>query len=259
MNTTTVAAYIKGIRFRIFCSIPTTVFDCDNKNFIPSIHTKSSTFVFIFSLNPDAMMKPAYNTDNLYKKLINIYTEAVPNPDAMKFVANTMLAANEETVKDYPNAASATDSPLAQELFKFPFVQRVFIANNFVTITKDEASDWVEHIPVIRHFLKNYLEEGSPVFENNAAANAPTADLNNSEAVKKIKSILDEYIRPAVEMDGGHIMFHSFEPETGVVKVLLQGSCSGCPSSTITLKSGIENLLTRMMPGEVKAVVAEGI
>lgn len=204
-------------------------------------------------------MKPGYNVDNLYKKLINIYTEAVPNPNAMKFVANTMLAANEEVVKDYPDAASATDSPLAQELFKFPFVQRVFITNNFVTITKDEASDWAEQIPVMRHFLKNYLEEGSPVFEGEGTEDAPVANLNDSEAVKKIKGILDEYIRPAVEMDGGHIMFHSFEPETGVVKVLLQGSCSGCPSSTITLKGGIENLLTRMMPGEVKTVVAEGV
>ncbi|MCS7019952.1 MAG: NifU family protein [Cytophagales bacterium] len=204
-------------------------------------------------------MKPAYNVNNLYKKLINIYTEAVPNPNAMKFVANTMLVANEEVVKDYPDAASATDSPLAQELFKFPFVQRVFIASNFVTITKDEASDWAEHIPVIRHFLKNYLEEGSPVFEGDSAEQHAAINPNDSEAVKKIKGILDEYIRPAVEMDGGHIMFHSFEPETGIVKVLLQGSCSGCPSSTITLKAGIENLLTRMMPGEVKAVVAEGI
>jgi Fe-S cluster biogenesis protein NfuA len=204
-------------------------------------------------------MKPGYNVDKLYKKLINIYTEAVPNPNAMKFVANTMLVANEEIVKDYPDAASATDSPLAQELFKFPFVQRVFIANNFVTITKDEASDWAEQIPVMRHFLKNYIEEGNPVFEGEGTEDTPAANPNDSEAVKKIKGILDEYIRPAVEMDGGHIMFHSFEPETGVVKVLLQGSCSGCPSSTITLKAGIENLLTRMMPGEVKTVVAEGI
>ncbi len=204
-------------------------------------------------------MKPAYNVDNLYKKLINIYTEAVPNPNAMKFVANTMLVANEDIVKDYPDAASATDSPLAQELFKFPFVQRVFIASNFVTITKDEASDWAEQIPVMRHFLKNYLEEDSPIFEGEGAEDNPAANPNDSEAVKKIKGILDEYIRPAVEMDGGHIMFHSFDPETGMVKVLLQGSCSGCPSSTITLKAGIENLLTRMMPGEVKSVVAEGV
>lgn len=204
-------------------------------------------------------MKPAYNVDKLYHKLINIYTEAVPNPNAMKFVANTMLVADENIVKDYPDAASATDSPLAQELFKFPFVQRVFIASNFVTITKDEASDWAEQIPVIRHFLKNYLEEGSPVFEGDGAEQNPAINPNDSEAVKKIKGILDEYIRPAVEMDGGHIMFHSFDPETGTVKVLLQGSCSGCPSSTITLKAGIENLLTRMMPGEVKSVVAEGV
>lgn len=204
-------------------------------------------------------MKPAYNSENLYKKFINIYTEAVPNPNAMKFVANTMLVTDENTVKDYPDAASAGDSPLARELFKFPFVRRVFIASNFVTVTKDEASDWADLVPVMRHFLKNYLEEGSPVFEIESTAEHSTADAEDSETVKQIKHILDEYIRPAVETDGGHIMFHSFDAETGVVKVLLQGSCSGCPSSTVTLKAGIENLLTRMMPERVKSVVAEGI
>ncbi|MCS6967285.1 MAG: NifU family protein [Cytophagales bacterium] len=203
-------------------------------------------------------MAAQYNVENLYKKFIHIYTEAVPNPNAMKFVASTMLVPDESMAKDYPDAASAADSPLAQELFKYPFVRRVFIAANFVTITKDETSDWSEVIPVIRHFLKNYLEEGSPVFEQVSQAHDFSGN-SDSETVRKIKDILEEYIRPAVEMDGGHIMFHSFDAATGTVKVLLQGSCSGCPSSTITLKAGIENLLTRMLPDEVKSVIAEGI
>jgi Fe-S cluster biogenesis protein NfuA len=202
-------------------------------------------------------MNVKYDAGQLYKKHVNIYVESVPNPNSMKFVANTMLSADENLARDYAEASAATDSPLAEELFKYDFVRRVYITKNFVTITKDEALDWDEYIPVVRHFLKNYLEEGSPVFNEDASSEENNA--NDSETVKKIKGILDEYIRPAVEGDGGNIIFHSFSEEDGVVKVLLQGSCSGCPSSTITLKSGIENLLTRMLPGEVKQVVAEGI
>jgi Fe-S cluster biogenesis protein NfuA len=200
-----------------------------------------------------------YNKEQLYKKLVSVYTESVPNPGAMKFVVNLMLGPDDDFLRDYPKAAAATDSPLAQELFKFPFVRRVFITKNFVTVTKDEASDWAEKVPVVRNFLKNYLEEGSEVFTG-LASDEPAADpANDSETVQKIKEILDEYIRPAVEGDGGNISLHSFDEATGTVKVHLQGSCSGCPSSTITLKAGIENLLRRMMPNEVKEVVAEGV
>lgn len=200
-----------------------------------------------------------YNQDLLYKKLISVYTESVPNPEAMKFVVNTMLAPNDDFLRDYPEAATATDSPMAQELFKFDFVRRVFITKNFVTISKDEASDWAEKVPVVRNFLKNYLEEGSEVFSGLVEAIPGAGTENDTETVRKIKEILDEYIRPAVEGDGGNISLHSYDEATGTVKVHLQGSCSGCPSSTVTLKAGIENLLRRMMPGEVKEVVAEGI
>lgn len=200
-----------------------------------------------------------YNQDLLYKKLISVYTESVPNPEAMKFVVNTMLAPNDDFLRDYPEAATATDSPMAQELFKFDFVRRVFITKNFVTISKDEASDWAEKVPVVRNFLKNYLEEGSEVFSGLVEAIPGAGTENDTETVRKIKEILDEYIRPAVEGDGGNISLHSYDEATGTVKVHLQGSCSGCPSSTVTLKARIENLLRRMMPGEVKEVVAEGI
>jgi Fe-S cluster biogenesis protein NfuA len=215
-------------------------------------------------------MQPKYNTEQLYKKHINIYTEASPNPNSMKFVLNTMLSHDENLSKDYPDAVSAAESPLANQIFQFPFVRRVFMTKNFITITKDEQISWDDIIGGMKVFLKDYFENNKPVFE--VDDNDPDHDRhrpkiefndgineNDSETVKTIKGILEEYIRPAVESDGGMIRFHSFEEESGIVKVLLQGSCSGCPSSKVTLKAGIENLLKRMLPNAVKEVVAEGI
>ncbi|MHA7131562.1 NifU family protein [Algoriphagus namhaensis] len=185
---------------------------------------------------------------------VHLYMEANPNPNSLKFVANFMLV--EDGVSfDYPDAESADNSPLAQELFNFAAVKRVFIASNFVTVTKDEAVEWAEIQTIIRDHIKQYLEVCKKAVQASFDKD-PLFDESDSEVVKKIKGILDEYIRPAVEQDGGAIVFHSFQD--GVVKVLLQGSCSGCPSSTVTLKAGIENLLTRMLP-EVKEVQAEGV
>jgi Fe-S cluster biogenesis protein NfuA len=188
------------------------------------------------------------------KKPVHIYLEANPNPNSLKFVVNFMLA-DDGISFDYPTPESTENSPLAKELFNFAAVERVFIAANFVTVTKKEDIEWPEIQDFIRNHIKEYLATGK------AAVNAvfdkdPLFDESDSETVKKIKGILDEYIRPAVEQDGGAIVFHSFQD--GVVKVLLQGSCSGCPSSTVTLKAGIQNLLTRMLP-EVKEVQAEGV
>jgi NFU1 iron-sulfur cluster scaffold homolog, mitochondrial len=187
-------------------------------------------------------------------KPVHLYMEANPNPNSLKFVANFMLV-EEGLSFDYPDAASAANSPLAQELFNFAAVQRVFVASNFVTVTKAETVDWIEIQTIVRDHIRQYLESGKPVVQANFDRD-PLFDENDSEIVKKIKGILDEYIRPAVEQDGGAIVFHSFQD--GIVKVLLQGSCSGCPSSTVTLKAGIQNLLTRMLP-EVKEVQAEGV
>ncbi|MCH7397350.1 NifU family protein [Belliella sp. DSM 107340] len=188
------------------------------------------------------------------KRPTTIYMEANPNPNSLKFVVNFMLA-DEGVSFDYPNQESTENSPLANELFNFAAVDRVFIASNFVTVTKKEDVEWLELQDIVRNHIKTYLESGkAPV--NAEFDKDPLFDENDSEVVKKIKGILDEYIRPAVEQDGGAIVFHSFQD--GIVKVLLQGSCSGCPSSTVTLKAGIENLLTRMLP-EVKEVQAEGV
>lgn len=186
---------------------------------------------------------------------VTLYLEANPNPNSLKFVANFMLLPEGESF-DFPDAASAEKSPLAQQLFEFDFVDRVFFMSNFVTVTKKEGIEWIEIQGKLKQVIQQYLEEKDYLVKPEAAPTGQQPDANDSENVKKIKGILDEYIRPAVESDGGAIQFHSFED--GVVKVLLQGSCSGCPSSTITLKAGIENLLKRMVP-EVQSVEAEGV
>lgn len=188
-------------------------------------------------------------------RAVNIYMEANPNPNSMKFVVNFMLLEDGISV-DYPDAASAEDSPLAQALFKIEGVQRVFYMSNFITVTKSADLDWIELQDPIRAVIKPYLEEEKPLILQEFNKD-PLFDPDDSEVVKQIKGILDEYIRPAVEQDGGAITFSSFQD--GVVKVDLQGSCSGCPASTVTLKSGIENLLRRMLPNDVKEVVAEGV
>ncbi|PWJ57230.1 Fe-S cluster biogenesis protein NfuA [Dyadobacter jejuensis] len=193
---------------------------------------------------------------------IFVYTELSPNPNSMKFVLNFELVPDGLSF-DYPSREAALEpgkvSPLAADLFQFPHVKRVFIASNFITITKDDAQEWEEVLRDTKQFIKIYFEENHPVFEQQTIENNTLiVDARDTEAVQQIKAALDQYVRPAVESDGGAINFHSFDEPSGVVKVLLQGSCSGCPSSTLTLKAGIENLLTRMVPG-VKEVVAEGV
>src|SRR5687768_5015581 len=184
-------------------------------------------------------------------KNIHIYLESNPNPNSLKFVVNEMLIP-EGLSFDFPDVESTTNAPLAKELFSYPFVDRVFYMSNFITVTKRESVEWLEIQNTIKDHIKKFLEEGKYIVE----ANEPAVETGeeDTEAVKKIKTILEEYIRPAVEQDGGAITFHSFRE--GIVKVRLQGSCSGCPSSTVTLKAGIENLFKRMMPDEVYAVEA---
>lgn len=184
---------------------------------------------------------------------VNLYLESNPNPNSLKFVANFMLLP-EGVTYDFPNLEAAKDAPLAQELLAYDYVDRVFYMGNFVTITKKEEASWEEIKGELKNHIQTYLESGQPIVDN--VVKEELFDENDSETVKKIKGILDEYIKPAVEQDGGAIAFHSYKD--GVVKVLLQGSCSGCPSSTVTLKAGIENLLKRMLP-EIQAVEAEGV
>ena len=154
---------------------------------------------------------------------------------------------------------AAKPSPLAIELFGYPFIKAVFIASNFVTLTKTPDTDWSDVIPSIRQFLKEYLEEGKPVINEEEIVTSKQESSNeisadDDDVVKRIKELLENYVKPAVEMDGGAIQFKSYDD--GVVNLMLQGSCSGCPSSMITLKAGIEGMMKRMIP-EVKEVVAE--
>ena len=188
--------------------------------------------------------------------VISIYTEMTPNPETMKFVANKLLYPGKSI--DIPDEESAKASPLAQELFTFPFIKSIFIASNFVTLTKT-AEDWQDIIPTIKQFLKHYMEENKVIVNEELAATLKTDSSNivladDDDVVKRIKELLENYVKPAVEMDGGAIQFKSYDD--GRVNLVMQGSCSGCPSSMITLKAGIEGMMKRMIP-EVKEVVAE--
>src|SRR6186997_996549 len=199
-----------------------------------------------------------YNMLKTGNTIVSIYTEMTPNPETMKFVANKLLYPGKSI--DFPDEASAAPSPLAQELFTFPFIKSVFIASNFITLTKTTGTDdWQDVIPTIKQFLKEYLEDGKTVVNEEAVASMKQdsgneASLDDDDVVKRIKELLENYVKPAVEMDGGAIQFKSYED--GKVNLMMQGSCSGCPSSMITLKAGIEGMMKRMIP-EVKEVVAE--
>lgn len=196
------------------------------------------------------------------KPPVMLYTEQTPNPETLKFVTNQMLYPRK--MADFPadqQDLAAEWSPLATELFKFDYVQGVYICNNFVTVSKSPETEWATIMMELKTFIKAYVEEGKMVMkegfeEVKAKIEAEEEEQytgDDAELVGKIKQLLDKYVRPAVEMDGGNIKFHSFDK--GVVNVILQGSCSGCPSSSGTLKVGIEGMLKRMVP-EVKSVEA---
>ena len=193
-----------------------------------------------------------------------VYAESTPNPKVMKFVANRAIIQGDSV--EYMNMDEAKNSPLAMKLFHFPFVREVFIAKNFVSLTKYDAMEWEDVVMEVREFIREYLAEGSVVVheieevqekETPKELTETAAPINQQELGEvetRIVDILDEFVKPAVESDGGNIRFMSYE--AGVVSVLLQGACSGCPSSTVTLKQGIENLLKKMLPTLVKEVVA---
>jgi len=187
--------------------------------------------------------------------IVSIYTEMTPNPETMKFVANKLLYPGKSI--DFPEEIDAAPSPLAQELFAFPFVKGVFIASNFVTLTKTPDVMWEEVSATIRQFLKEYLESDKAVINEDLVVVKKESNMvlsDDPDVIKRIKEMLENYVKPAVEMDGGAISF--VEYNDGVVKLMLQGSCSGCPSSMITLKAGIEGMMKRMIP-EVKEVIAD--
>ncbi len=186
---------------------------------------------------------------------VTVYAEATPNPDALKFVTNRPVLEN--GTLEYIRAADLNGAPIAQKIFEFSDINRVFMAQNFITITKSADAKWVELIPKLRKLIKEEMEAGNELISDveKERAFTPVSDDTLAEgAVERIKQILALQIQPAVEMDGGAIEFLDFND--GIVRLRLKGSCSGCPSSALTLKSGIENLLKRVVP-EVKEVIAE--
>lgn len=196
------------------------------------------------------------------KSPVMLYTEQTPNPESLKFVTNRMLYRG---TADFREEGLALEwSPLAAELFAFPYVKGVYICNNFVTVTKEFNYAWEDIMLKLKDFIKQYVEAGKEILKDGFEAamskleeeRGASYEYNEDEAetVQKIKDLVDTYVKPAVEMDGGNIEFKHYRE--GIVTVILQGSCSGCPSSTVTLKAGIEGMLKRMVP-EVKEVVAE--
>lgn len=188
------------------------------------------------------------------KQPITVYGETTPNPAALKFVVSRMLT---KTPVEYKNIDQTSSSPLAQELFKFPYVKEVFIDENYVSVTKYEINDWQEITLELRTFIKQFIENGGTVIDESlldiALKDEKVKDQNFDnldETSQKIINILEEYVKPAVAADGGNIVFDSYDDQTDTVKVMMQGACNGCPSSTFTLKSGIENMLKSMLNNE---------
>jgi Fe-S cluster biogenesis protein NfuA len=196
------------------------------------------------------------------KSPVMLYTEQTPNPESLKFVTNKMLY---HGTADFREEELAREwSPLASELFDLSYVKGVYVSNNFVTVTKEFNYAWEDIMLKLKEFIKNYIQDGKSILKEGFEEAMAKLEAergasyeyteNEAEIVVKIKDLIETYVKPAVEMDGGNIEFKHFDK--GIVTVILQGSCSGCPSATVTLKSGIEGMLKRMVP-EVKEVVSE--
>ena len=181
---------------------------------------------------------------------ISIYTESTPNPSVLKFVSNKLIV---DGSFEFNNIDEAQEMEFAKKLFEFSYVKSIYISKNFVSITKYDLKNWDEVTLELRNFIKNYLEINEINFKRKEVE---TEEIDLDETSKKIISILDEYIKPAVASDGGNILFDSYDKDKKLVKVILQGACSGCPSSTVTLKNGIENMLKEMLSDKVNSVEA---
>lgn len=185
------------------------------------------------------------------KQPITVYGETTPNPSALKFVVSRMLT---KTAVEFKNIDQTAASPLAKELFKFPYVKEIFIDENYISVTKYDVNSWNEITLELRTFIKQYIENGGIILDDSVVINAEKQEQIKNEEFEKLDvtsqqiiNILEEYVKPAVAADGGNIAFESYDEESKTVKVILQGACSGCPSSTFTLKSGIENMLKSML------------
>lgn len=205
--------------------------------------------------------KPVVDNDIASKKVaVTVYAESTPNPSVMKFVANKKLV---DSIFEFKNIDDAKISPLAAKLFHFPFVKEIFIDENYVSINKYDLAEWNDIANELREEIRNFIAEGNTIIdvtvEKPKQEVAPEINLNIDDlddVSTEIVNVLNEYIKPAVASDGGNIMFQSYDETTKEVKVILQGACSGCPSSTVTLKNGIEATLKEMIPGKINSVIA---
>jgi len=194
---------------------------------------------------------------------VTVYAEVTPNPATMKFVASKKIVGS---AFEFKNIDEARDSKLATELFQFPFVKQVFIDENYVSVSKYEVAEWDDITIELREVIRNFITDGKQIVADNAKAIGAEAQVSETvtaestveldETSQEIVDILEEYVKPAVASDGGNIMFQSYDTESKTVNVILQGACSGCPSSTFTLKNGIETMLKNMMGDKVNEVVA---
>jgi Fe-S cluster biogenesis protein NfuA len=197
---------------------------------------------------------------NKVPQAVTIYAESTPNPSVMKYVANKLIV---PALFEFKNIDEAKDAPLAKELFLMPFVKEVFMDQNYISVTKYDVAEWEEINSELREKIRNFLMTGQEAVGANTVQKekekAPTTLLhteNLDNTSKQIIDILEEYVKPAVASDGGNIMFDSYDEESKTVNVILQGACSGCPSSTFTLKNGIENMLKNMMGDKITQVIA---
>ena len=204
-----------------------------------------------------------FDENKTKKQPVTVYGETTPNPSALKFVVSKMLTKN---AIEFKNIDQTSASPLARELFNFPYVKEIFIDENYISVTKYEINDWQDITLELRSFIKLYIENGGTVLDENYVATAIAEEETKAAAFdhldvtsQQIINILEEYVKPAVQADGGNIAFESYDEDSKTVKVILQGACSGCPSSTFTLKSGIENMLKSMLNDEsIKVEAANG-
>ena len=186
-----------------------------------------------------------------------VYAESTPNPNVMKFVVNKKIVRG---VYEFKNVGEAKNAPIAKSLFTFPFVKEVFLDFNFISVTQKSESNWEENTMDVREFIRSYIQDDNILIHEDLvgqSSDQPEVDLDNIDDIsKEIIDIIEKHVKPAVAADGGNIVFQSYDQESKNVNVILQGACSGCPSSTVTLKSGIENMLKEMLPGMISEVNA---
>jgi Fe-S cluster biogenesis protein NfuA len=199
-------------------------------------------------------------SEKIKKTAVTVYAESTPNPSAMKFVSNKNLV---NSLFEFTSIDQTSKSPLARGLFNFAYVKSVFIEKNYISITKYDIAVWDEITMELREFIRSHIEDSKPIVEldsNDIITHSEEQKIKEFDKLddisKEIINILEEYVKPAVAADGGNIQFKSYDADSKKVSVILQGACSGCPSSTFTLKNGIENMLKEMLAGKVECVEA---